>query len=52
MTPPALSLEMQRKIKDSEMLLIPGGSHAALFEQPELINLRLDKFLRQRVFLN
>jgi hypothetical protein len=28
------------------MLEIPRGSHAALIEQPELINLRLEKFLR------
>lgn len=49
MTPPTMSLEMQRKIRGSELLTIPGGSHAALFEQPELINLRLDKFLRQHV---
>ena len=30
-------------------LEIPRGSHAALIEQPELINLRIEKFIRERV---
>lgn len=48
-TPRRLSLEMAQRISGAELLEIPRGSHAALIEQPELINLRLEKFLRERV---
>lgn len=48
-TPRHLSLEMAQRISDAELLEIPRGSHAALIEQPELINLRLEKFLRERI---
>jgi pimeloyl-ACP methyl ester carboxylesterase len=48
-TPRHLSLEMAQRIGGAELLEIPRGSHAALIEQPELINLRLEKFLRERV---
>lgn len=48
-TPRHLSVEMASLIKDAEILEIPRGSHAALVEQPELINLRLEKFIEQRI---
>lgn len=48
-TPVWLSEKMHRMILNSEMTILPGGSHAALVEQPEFINLRVDKFLRERV---
>lgn len=48
-TPIWLSYEMHARIPASELLIVPGGSHAALVEQPELINLRIEKFLRERV---
>lgn len=48
-TPERLSAELATRVPGAERLSIPGGSHAALVEQPELINLRLDKFLRERV---
>lgn len=48
-TPHHLSVEMSQRIPNAELLDIPRGSHAALIEQPELINLRLEKFLRERV---
>ncbi len=48
-TPRHLSVEMAERIPNAELLEIPRGSHAALIEQPELINLRLEKFLRERV---
>ncbi len=44
-TPLWLSREMQSRIPDSELLIIPDGSHAALIEQPVLINLALADFL-------
>lgn len=48
-TPHHLSVQMRDRIPKSELLTIPQGSHAALIEQPELVNLRLEKFLRDRV---
>jgi pimeloyl-ACP methyl ester carboxylesterase len=48
-TPRHLSVEMASRIPNAELLEIPRGSHAALIEQPELINLRLEKLIRERV---
>jgi len=48
-TRPQHSLEMRHLIPEAEMLYLEHGTHAALLEQPELINLRLEKFIRQRV---
>jgi pimeloyl-ACP methyl ester carboxylesterase len=48
-TPRHLSEEMSTRIAGAELLEIPRGSHAALIEQPELINLRLEKFVQERV---
>jgi pimeloyl-ACP methyl ester carboxylesterase len=48
-TPLALSTEMRQRIPDSEILVLPKGSHTGLIEHPELLNLRLEKFLRERV---
>jgi pimeloyl-ACP methyl ester carboxylesterase len=44
-TPRELSLEMVRRMPRAELLEIPRGSHAALVEQPELVHLRVEKFL-------
>ncbi len=48
-TPPDQSMEMVELIPDAELLYLKKGSHAALVEQPELINLRMEKFLTERV---
>ena len=47
-TPMRRSEEMAAAIPGAELLVVPGGSHAALVEQPELIQLALGKFLRLR----
>jgi pimeloyl-ACP methyl ester carboxylesterase len=44
-TPYWLSQEMHDRIPKSELLTVPGGTHVAPIEQPELIALRLEKFL-------
>lgn len=49
MTPLSLAHEMTDRIADAELLILPKGSHAGLIEHPELLNLRLEKFLRERV---
>jgi pimeloyl-ACP methyl ester carboxylesterase len=46
-TPSWLSEAMHRKIPSSELCVIPGGSHTAPIELPDLLNLRLEKFLLQ-----
>ena len=49
LTPLSLSYRMRDEISGAEMLLLPKGSHAGIIEHPELISLRLEKFLHQRV---
>ena len=44
-TPYWLSEEMHDRIPGSELLTVPGGTHVAPIEHPELIALRLEKFL-------
>jgi len=46
-TPYWLSEEMHDRIPHSELLTIPGGTHTAPIEQPELLELRLEKFLAE-----
>jgi len=48
-TPVWLAKKMHRVIPKSELFIVKKGSHAALVEQPELVNLRIEKFLRERV---
>jgi pimeloyl-ACP methyl ester carboxylesterase len=36
-------------VKHSELMMIPDGSHATPIEHPDLINLRVEKFLGERV---
>ncbi len=49
-TPLHRSQTMARLIPHSELIILPEGSHAAIVEHPETINLRIDRFLEQRVF--
>jgi pimeloyl-ACP methyl ester carboxylesterase len=48
-TPVWLAKKMHRIVPKSELFIVKKGSHAALVEQPELVNLRIEKFLRERV---
>jgi len=48
-TPPALARAMADAIPEAEFFTIRGGSHAAPVEQPVTVQLRVDKFLRERV---
>jgi pimeloyl-ACP methyl ester carboxylesterase len=43
-TPYWLSEEMHDRIPGSELLTVPGGTHVAPIEHPELLTLRLEKF--------
>ena len=44
-TPVWLSEKMHCEIPDSEMLMVPDGTHTAPIELPELVCLRLEKWL-------
>jgi pimeloyl-ACP methyl ester carboxylesterase len=50
-TPMWLSARMHDMISGSEMLVLPGGSHVGPLEHPELVCLRVEKFLRDRIAL-
>lgn len=48
-TPLWVSKKMHRIIPKSELFVVQKGTHVALVEQPELINLRIEKFLKEKV---
>jgi pimeloyl-ACP methyl ester carboxylesterase len=50
-TPIRLSYHMASTIPDADILVLADASHAALIEQPETINHRVERFLRDRVSL-
>lgn len=51
-TPPILAQHMAETIPGAELFVLRGASHAAPIEQPVAIQLRVDKFLRERVELD
>lgn len=48
-TPMWISKKMNRLIPKSELFIMQKASHAGLVEQPDLINLRIEKFLNERI---
>lgn len=48
-TPMWLSKKMHRLIPRSELFTMHKATHAGLVEQPDLINLKIEKFIRERV---
>lgn len=48
-TPVGQSREMAKRIPGAELLVIPSGTHYTPLEFPELIHLRVQKFLRERL---
>ena len=48
-TPFSLSTGMHEAIPESELLVLPAGTHTGPLEHPELVALRLEKFLVERV---
>jgi len=44
-TPASLSESMAERIPGAELLMVPGGSHVAPIEQPELVNERVRAFV-------
>jgi pimeloyl-ACP methyl ester carboxylesterase len=48
-TPVRLSREMARLIPGAELAMLPGGTHTAPLEQPELVWRHVERFLNERV---
>lgn len=48
-TPPRLTREMAARIRGSELLVVPGATHYAAVEFPDLITSRIERFLKERV---
>lgn len=48
-TPYWLSTVMHARIRGSELCTVPTGTHTAPLEMPELVNLRVRRFLEERV---
>jgi pimeloyl-ACP methyl ester carboxylesterase len=46
-TPRQLAQQMARRISGGEILVVRGATHYAAIEYPELVNLRIEKFLRE-----
>lgn len=47
-TPRSAAERMARRTRGSEIMLLPDATHYAMLEYPEMINLRLEKFWRER----
>ena len=48
-TPAFLARAMTETIPRGELLMVPSGTHVTPIEQPELVNARIERFLRERV---
>jgi pimeloyl-ACP methyl ester carboxylesterase len=48
MTPRVAAAKMAERIPHAELMVIPGATHYAAVEYPELVNLRLEKFWLER----
>jgi pimeloyl-ACP methyl ester carboxylesterase len=49
-TPASHQYAMQKKIRGSELLSVPYGSHCTQLDLPEFVNLRAEKFLNQHLY--
>lgn len=49
-TPRELAHQMARRIAESEILVVPGGTHYVALEFPDLVSLRVERFYRDRGF--
>ena len=46
-TPQRFQFELHERIKKSEFLMVPYGSHCTQLDFPDYVNLRLDRFFGQ-----
>ncbi len=49
-TPRHVAEQMARRIQGSEILIVRGATHYAAVEHPELVNLRIEKFFREKAY--
>lgn len=49
-TPMSFQVEMHEKIKDSELQIIPYGSHCSQLDMPDFVNLKIEAFLNKHNF--
>jgi pimeloyl-ACP methyl ester carboxylesterase len=47
MTPRAAFERIAAEVPNSELLVVPGGTHYVAVEYPEVVNLRIERFFRQ-----
>jgi pimeloyl-ACP methyl ester carboxylesterase len=47
-TPRRAAEEIVQRTRGAELLVVPGGTHYVAVEYPELVNLRIEKFFRER----
>ena len=45
LTPPSMSLEIKKEIKNSNIIIIPNAGHLINIEEPEFFNKNLINFL-------
>ena len=50
MTPVSIGHFMHEQIEGSELFVIPNGTHYTTLEYPEIVNLKVEQFFRNRVF--
>lgn len=48
MTPRGAAERIVREVPNAELLVVPRGTHYVALEYPELVNLRIERFLRDR----
>ena len=48
-TPPDRSSLMAAMIPNAQVMMVNGGTHSLPIEQPDLVNLRVRRFLRERI---
>jgi len=51
MCPQRLVKRIYREVKGAELFVVPHGSHATLVEQPDVVNFRIETFLRKNGLL-
>ncbi|MCB0364201.1 MAG: alpha/beta hydrolase [Bdellovibrionaceae bacterium] len=49
-TPLRFQEEMNKRIRNSHLLVVPYGSHCTLLDMPEFVNLRIEKFLKENTY--
>lgn len=49
MTPVSVARNMAERVRDAELMVVPGGTHYVVVEYPELVNLRLERFFEERL---